>query len=452
MARSRWLPRITLPLLATVSATAVAVPAQAASVGVASVVKTTIVQFKAAAKQKNRVVVTRSGNTVTIDDRVKIKAGPGCRAVKKDKTKVTCRVAKAPTLLRVYTYDAADSITNKTNLPLTASGGTGKDTIVGGPGADALHGDSGNDTLYGNGGDDGIWGDGGNDRISGGDGNDRLYGWTGDNRVWAGNGDDHVEVWTGTNEVWGGAGKDTVYGSHGVDRLWGGDGRDELFGQGGDDAIDGGAGPDHVSGEDGDDVVHGGADDDVVLGNYGNDTLFGGDGDDELRGENGDDRVYGEAGIDEIWADAIKNDGDRDGQGTDYYSGGAANDSVVYRNYRASPVTADPDGVSGDDGADGERDTIATDVEGIWGGFGDDTLTGGPGTNFLHGQEGNDTLRGLGGEDYLFGDDGDDNVDGGDDGARDWVDGEGNTSSTPGDTCYQWALDDLDDCELIITP
>lgn len=452
MARLTWLPRIALPLFATVSATALAAPAQAASVGVASVVKTTTVQFKAATKKQNRVVVTRSGNTITVDDRVAIKAGPGCKAVKKDKTKVTCRTAKAPTLLRVYTYDAADSITNRTNLPLSASGGAGNDTILGGPANDALYGDAGNDTLSGNGGNDGIWGDVGNDRISGGDGNDRLYGWTGANQVWGGNGDDHVEVWTGTNQVWAGAGKDTVYGSHGVDRIWGGDGPDELFGQGGNDAIDGGTGRDHVSGDDGDDDVYGGTGDDVVLGDYGNDDVFGGDGDDELHGDNGDDRVYGGAGFDDIWADAIQNDGDRDGQGADYYSGGADNDSLLYRNYRASSVVADPDGVSGDDGADGERDTIATDVEGIDGGLGDDTLTGGPGTNFLSGSSGNDTLRGLGGEDYLSGDDGDDIVDGGDDGARDWVDGDGNTTSTPGDTCYQWEFDDLDDCEVIVSP
>jgi Ca2+-binding RTX toxin-like protein len=452
MARSIWLPRIAVPLLVTVSVTAPAVPAHAAAVGVASVVKTTIVQFKAAAKKQNRVVVTRSGNTITIDDRVPVKAGPGCKAVKKDKTRVTCRTTRTPTLLRVYTYDAADSINNRTNLPLSAGGGTGNDTISGGPAADALYGGSGNDTLYGNGGNDGIWGDVGNDRISGGDGNDRLYGWTGANQVWGGNGDDHVEVWTGGNKVWAGAGKDTVYGGPSTDHIWGGEGRDELFGQGGNDAIDGGTGPDHLGGGDGNDTVYGGDDRDVVLGDYGNDTLHGGNGDDELHGENGDDRVHGDAGFDEIWADAIQNDGDRDGQGADHYSGGADNDTVVYANYRSSGVSADPDGVTGDDGADGERDTIATDVEGIRGGQGNDTISGGPGTNFLSGAAGNDTVRGLGGEDYLSGDDGDDIVDGGDDGIRDSVRGDGNATSAPGDTCYQWSLDDLDDCETIINP
>ncbi|GIF41159.1 calcium-binding protein [Actinoplanes xinjiangensis] len=452
MARSIWLPRIVLPLFATVSATALAAPAQAATVGVASVVNTTIVQFKAASKMQNRVVITRSGNTVTVDDRVAIKAGPGCKAVRKDKTKVTCRVVKAPTQLRVYTYDAADSITNRTNLSLSASGGTGNDTIVGGPAGDWLYGGAGHDSLSGNGGRDGIWGDVGDDRISGGDGDDRLYGWTGANQVWGGNGDDHIELWTGTNRVWAGAGTDTVHGSPGVDRIWGGDGRDDLFGQNGNDVIDGGPGPDLVSGGDGDDDVYGGAGDDDVRGDYGNDDLSGGDGDDELRGYNGDDRVYGGAGSDKIWADAIQNDGDKDGQGADYYSGGTGGDLVMYNNYRTSSVVADPDGVRGDDGADGERDTIATDVEELWGGHGDDTLTGGPGSNSLSGLGGDDTLRGLGGEDRLFGDDGDDIVDGGDDGVRDWVDGAGNTTSASGDTCYQWEFDDLNDCELIVAP
>jgi hypothetical protein len=41
------------------------------------------------------VVITRSGNTITIDDRVAISAGKGCKKVKGDKTKVICTTTGA---------------------------------------------------------------------------------------------------------------------------------------------------------------------------------------------------------------------------------------------------------------------------------------------------------------------------------------------------------------------
>ena len=90
-------------------------------------------QYKAAKGKQNKVVVTRSGNTVTVDDKVAVKAGKGCKAVKGDKTKVRCTTKKAPTRVRVYTYDRNDSIVNKTGLATTADGGTGNDSITGGP-------------------------------------------------------------------------------------------------------------------------------------------------------------------------------------------------------------------------------------------------------------------------------------------------------------------------------
>ncbi|HWS35190.1 MAG TPA: calcium-binding protein, partial [Actinoplanes sp.] len=178
---------------------ALASPAQAATVGVASVVSSTVVQFKAAGRATNKVVVTRSGNTVTIDDRVAVKAGPGCKPVKKDKTRVTCKLSKAPTRLRVWTYDLADSITNRTSLPLSASGGSGNDVITGGSAADAIYGGAGNDSIHGHAGNDAIYGDAGNDTIHGYDGNDAIY---------------------------GGAGNDTIHGHGGNDSLYGGDGND----------------------------------------------------------------------------------------------------------------------------------------------------------------------------------------------------------------------------------
>src|SRR5262249_23336898 len=49
----------------------------------------------------------------------------------------------------------------------------------------------------------------------------------------------------------------------------------------------------------------------------------------------------------------------------------------------------------------------------LFGGDGNDTLTGGSGNDLLFGQAGNDTLFGKGGNDLLFGGDGDDTLVGG---------------------------------------
>ena len=70
----------------------------------------------------------------------------------------------------------------------------------------------------------------------------------------------------------------------------------------------------------------------------------------------------------------------------------------------------------------------------IFGGTGNDTLTGGSGGDQLFGQTGNDTLLGKGGADFLFGGAGDDVLTGGD--ADDQVFGEGGNDRmiwNPGD-------------------
>jgi Ca2+-binding RTX toxin-like protein len=410
--------RLSVITLTTVSAgLLLAAPAQAATTGVASAGASTVL-FKAAKGTANKVVVTRSGNTITIDDKVAVKAGKGCKKVKGDKTKVKCRTSKAPTKVTVYTYDKADSIRNNTNVPTHADGGTG------------------------------------NDFVAGGSANDTLHGWTGSDRIYGGGGEDHIWGWTGANTIYGGDAKDTIQGGTGVDRIYGGAGRDEIFGAEGNDHLDGGADRDWLIGEDGNDSLWGGDGDDYVDGRWGNDYVSGGNGADELRGDDGSDRVYGGPGYDWIYTDATNGNA----KGADYYAGGSGRDSVMYRSY-AEAVTADPDGVKGDDGARGEGDTIATDVESIWGGDGNDRLSGGTGDNSLLGGPGNDTLQGGAGDDYvfgaegadqLFGDAGDDFLDGGDeDGAVDHLDGGANDTTDPGDSCELWTGDTFTNCEVV---
>lgn len=140
--------------------------------------------------------------------------------------------------------------------------------------------------------------------------------------------------------------------------------------------------------------LHGGPGNDLVFGDS-DETLYGDGGDDNLQGGSGDDTLYG-------------------GPGDDLMQGGAGIDTVSYADQQ-SPITADADGVLGDDGPSGQDDTIMADVENIVGGevadrlYGtdrDDGLAGGPGDDLLVGGAGSDRLEGGDGYDILYGDGG----------------------------------------------
>lgn len=150
--------------------------------------------------------------------------------------------------------------------------------------------------------------------------------------------------------------------------------------------ISGTAGPDFLFGTAGPDVIAGLGDKDEIDGAGGADFICGGDGDDLLTGGAGSDQLIG-------------------GPGTDR------------ANYEASTgdVSANLTGGTGDDGSAedgpvGSRDSIATDVELLNGGEGNDVLVGNSGLNRLDGLGGNDTLDGREGSDDLRGYDGIDTV------------------------------------------
>ncbi|MBG0560423.1 calcium-binding protein [Actinoplanes aureus] len=340
MARSAWPSRVGLTLLATVSVGALAAPVQAASTGVASV-SGTKVQYKAASGKQNKVVVSRSGNTITIDDQVAVRAGKGCKAVKGDKTLVRCTPAKAPTRVLVYTYDRADKIDNGTDVRMTADGGTGGDRILGGARGDRIKGGTGTDRIYGRAGNDYIDAGSGNDYVNSSDGNDTLHGSTGNDMLYAGSGDDVLFGESGNDKLHGESGMDILMGYQGRDHLDGGADADTLHGDESADQISadvllGGVGVDTVEyssylkavrvdldgvaddgrpGEKdlvGADVerIEGGSGNDTLTGNgaanyirgwLGNDTIRGGGGNDELDGHSDRDQVYGEAGDDVLY-------------------------------------------------------------------------------------------------------------------------------------------------------
>jgi serralysin len=396
-----WPIRAGLTLVTIAAGGAFSAPVQAAgSTGVASVVTANQVRYRAGSGKTNQVVVTRSGTTVTIDDRVKIKAGRGCAAVKGDKTRVRCRIAQPAGRVIVDLYGGNDRAVNKSDLVMTADGGSGKDTLVGGPYRDVLKGGSGADKL---------WGAGGDDALHGGDGADHLYGGDGYEAIFGGAGDDVLE---------GGAGYDLLHGNSGGDRMYGGGGPDHLWGGTGKDRLDGGS------------------DTDVLYGDVGADRLQGGAGNDELYGD-----LPREGAV-----------------APDVLLGGPGSDSVGYPTY-TKRVVVDLDGAARDDGQAGEGDTVGADVEHLTGGAGNDTLTGDSRGNIIDGGPGNDTIRGLDGPDTLYAYDGKDVVDGGagddeinSDEAATWAPNAvdqvtGGTNGALGDRCVPGPLDKVTGCE-----
>ncbi|SDT75208.1 calcium-binding protein [Actinoplanes derwentensis] len=194
-----------------------------------------------------------------------------------------------------------------------------------------------------------------------------------------------------------------VAGVNGNDTLTGGPGRDYLSGGAGNDKLYGGAGGDTLTGDSGKDVLYGNADSDMLYDGAGVDRVYGGAGDDFLWDGLGKDVIHGGAGNDRFLAGRYVY--------ADRYYGGAGIDTVDY-GQRKKAVTADADGKA-DDGQAGEKDTIATDIENLYGGSGNDKLTGTKGANVLQGGPGNDKLYGLAGNDTLYGEGGNDSLIGG---------------------------------------
>ncbi|WIM96383.1 calcium-binding protein [Actinoplanes oblitus] len=334
MPRLAWTAAAGITLTTMAAVGTVASPAQAATGGVASVTSTTRVQYKAASGKQNRVVITRSGRTITIDDQVAVTAGKGCKKVKGDRTKVRCTTPKAPTGVTIYTYDRYDVIVNDSDLRMKAYSGTGNDTVFGGSRRDEIQTGSGNDKADGRGGNDTLWGLTGNDTLRGGTGDDQLWGLEGNDRLYGDAGGDILEGGLGRDYLNAGDGNDSLRGDEtqkpgtvAADLLLGGAGWDlvsysertravsidadgvkgddgqsgehdsigadveSFFGGSGNDRITGNAGDGSFSGGDGNDVIHGGAGNDYIAGGEGADKLYGDAGDDSLDGSDYDKQL-----------------------------------------------------------------------------------------------------------------------------------------------------------------
>jgi parallel beta-helix repeat protein len=225
-------------------------------------------------------------------------------------------------------------------------------------------------------------------------------------------------------------GADVIRAGGGDDLVCGGDGADQLFGEGGYDELQPGTGDDLVDGDGADGVadlvdysdagavtvdlvvrrgtgattgtdtlasisdVRGSVAGDVVTGDNLNNYLQTGGGADVVADGGGGDVVDLGAGDDRVTV----------GTGRDVLRGGPGVDAIEYG--RPGTVRVSADGVA-DDGEVGEGDDVATDVEQLRGGPGDDVLKGQPGgsvANLLVGGEGHDRIYGFGGDDVLYGD------------------------------------------------
>ncbi|MET8151304.1 hypothetical protein ACIBSW_31805 [Actinoplanes sp. NPDC049668] len=474
MSRSFWYGCAGLALLTSATTVGLLVaPAQAAAAGVASVVEGTKIQYKAGSKTTNKVVATRSGNAVTIDDVVAVKPGKGCKKI--DKTKVRCTTRKAPVRIRVYLGAKNDSVVNKTDLPMTASGGDGNDRITGGPRADLLSGGAGKDQIWGGGGGDRVDGGDSADRLHGGAGNDFLNGGLGNDFLYGEAGNDNISGEQGNDKEYGGAGQDWLHqnpipsSSTGADLISGGSGVDFVYYQGRRKAItadlDGAKGDDGEAGERDTlladiEGLTGGDGNDRLTGHSGLDLLEGGPGNDTLRGLGGNDVLSGAAGQDRLEGgdgnDVLYGDYDSPDAAADVLLGGAGVDTVDYYQY-TRPITVDLDGAPRDDGQAGEHDTVGSDVEIVTGGQGSDRLTGNAAANRLFGENGNDVLRGGAGDDLLSGDSGADTLYG--EAGDDWLDtgggsypesdhlDGGDNATQTGDNCWADATDVTTNCE-----
>jgi RTX calcium-binding nonapeptide repeat (4 copies) len=129
--------------------------------------------------------------------------------------------------------------------------------------------------------------------------------------------------------------------------------------------------------------LSGGRGADVISGAAGDDNILGGAGDDTLDGGSGNDRLLGL-------------------QGADVLRGGEGIDTVVFDDH-TDPVTVTIDGRA-DDGAVGEGDDVAPDVENVTGGHGANRLVGSDAANTLEVEAGRGVsdLVGGAGDDRLL--------------------------------------------------
>ncbi|WP_158276584.1 beta strand repeat-containing protein [Paraconexibacter algicola] len=291
----------------------------------------------------------------------------------------------------------ADAPANDIDVPISAFGNDGNDTIRGGLAADVLRGQGGADTLFGDSGADELRGGALDDVLAGGDGNDRLFGEAGDDDLDGGEGNDEFTGGTGDDDVLAPTAASTNGNDTFIEAV--GDGQDEYIG---------GAGVDEVTYE-AYSILDGG----VTINANGN--LASGPQNDRvardiesLTGGGGNDTLVPNV----LAAGNLHSNGRIDGRGGE--------DTVDF-SARNTSVAVSLDDVDNDGGGTGlatpspinEQLDVRSTVENVLGSQRSDTITGSAADNDLRGNDGDDAISGLGGDDDLFGNANNDTLSGG---------------------------------------
>ena len=333
-------------------------------------------------------------------------------------------------------------------------------------GRDTIHGGDGDDVIYGEDDDDEIYGDAGNDYIDGGIDEDTILGGTGNDTVLGGAGADSLSgeddrdtfvvasATAGAGDVIdGGEGGDdydtldltgagpvnVVYDptnpENGTVNFLDGDGNVlgtldftniERIITDGDGIVEGTDGADlidydYTGDPEGDridhndaliagdapqdDRVEAGAGNDTILSGLGNDTVAAGAGNDAAYGGDGDDSLVGEAGNDTLDG-GIGNDTLLGGAGQDEALGGDGDDVIDTSNGSYAPDRGYPGLFPGDTDPTDDLDTV-------FGGAGNDSITTGDDNDFIDAGTGNDTVDAGVDDDTVLGGDGNDLITGG---------------------------------------
>lgn len=135
----------------------------------------------------------------------------------------------------------------------------------------------------------------------------------------------------------------------------------------------------------------------------GNDTIRAGGGDDELAGYDGNDLLEGNLGSDTLSG----------GLGTDTLDGGDGFDFVDFEAQFSNVTLTLGAAGAATTAVNGEGNDVVRKIEGVFGGSGNDSLTGNELNNALLGGSGNDTLNGGAGDDTIEGGWGTDSLAGG---------------------------------------
>jgi Ca2+-binding RTX toxin-like protein len=199
-----------------------------------------------------------------------------------------------------------------------------------------------------------------------------------------------------------------------------------LYGMGGNDTLTGSDGSDTLYGGWGSDILNGGKGNDLLVGGDGNDTLQGGPANDVIKGDDVNCPVATVMAAGSSYATLCTAKtalaSTTKGVNTLDYADHMSDVTVDMTTMSTVLLGTDGSYTSGPQVGKSSEYDLATNIQNLRGGSGDDTLTGDANANVIHGGAGADTISGFpgtgsplaaaaGGSDALYGEDGDDVID-----------------------------------------